>query len=69
MMEAALDQYRECWRRIIFDATGDSAKALRALELADINGMFDPIKHAYALRTLVDRDCMKPSIRNDAVAP
>ena len=52
-MDPAIAQYRECWRRIIFDATGDNAKALRALELADINGMFDPIRHAKALRKAI----------------
>ena len=46
----ATKKYRECWRRAIFDATGDNAKALRALELADINGLFEPLAEIDRLR-------------------
>ena len=49
----AMKEYRECWRRAIFDATGDNSKALRALELADLNGLFDPLAEIERLRKLI----------------
>ena len=50
----AMKEYREGWRRVIFDATGDYSKALRALELADINGLFDPIAGAGRMRAALE---------------
>lgn len=36
--------YRDAWLSVIYDATGDYVKSKRALELAEINGLFDPIE-------------------------
>ncbi len=40
----ALKSYISDWARIIYDATGDQTKVDRAILLADLNGMFDPVK-------------------------
>lgn len=42
----ALKEYISDWARIIWDATGDQTKVDQAILLADLNGMFDPVKVA-----------------------
>lgn len=42
-MSEAATHYRDAWLRVIYDATGDYVKAKRAMELAEINGLFDPV--------------------------
>lgn len=42
----ALKEYISDWARIIWDATGDQTKVDRVILLADLNGMFDPVKIA-----------------------
>lgn len=40
---AAATHYRDAWLSVIYDATGDFVKAKRAMELAELNGLFDPV--------------------------
>lgn len=42
-MSTVATHYRDDWRKVIYDATGDFAKTQRAMELAELNGLFDPI--------------------------
>lgn len=58
--DEALSRFKEDWRRVIYDATGDNVKALRAVELAELNGLFDPFKSAWLCQTCstpIGRDC------------
>ena len=43
-MGDALTQYEHDWRRMLWDATGDQTKVDRIIELAHLNGLFDPVK-------------------------
>ena len=42
-MSIATTKYRDDWRKVIYDATGDFVKTQRAMELAELNGLFDPV--------------------------
>lgn len=48
-----MEEFKELWRRVIFDATGDNSKALRAIELAQVNGLFDPLIDIQRMRALL----------------
>jgi Zn-dependent M32 family carboxypeptidase len=56
--DSSLSIYVRDWARIIYDATGDQTKVDRAIFLADLNGMFDPVKvAALASSSPVKPDC------------
>lgn len=42
-MTESATHYRDAWRSAIYDATGDYVKTQRAMELAELNGLFDPV--------------------------
>lgn len=44
--EKGVQAYIQDWVRILYDATGDQTKVNRAIELADLNGLFDPVRFA-----------------------
>ncbi len=48
--KTVVSAYVRDWQRIIWDATGDQTKVDRITELAELNGLFDPVA-ATALRT------------------
>lgn len=50
--ESALDFYIKDWERIIYDAFLDQERVDRLMELAQLNGMFDPIR--------IERASVKP---------
>ena len=56
----SIEEYTEAWRRVIFDATGDNSKALRAIELANLNGLFDAVRSIGRCQTcngVISREC------------
>lgn len=46
-----IDLYIERWERLLWDAFLDQDKVDRVMELARLNGMFDPAKAAYLSAT------------------
>lgn len=48
-----LDTIKAEWRRLIIQSTGCGATTIadRILELAELNGLFDPYKRQYAMQS------------------
>lgn len=47
-MRGQMDVYRCEWEQCVYEVTGDATKAARVIELAELNGLFDPAKAALA---------------------